>query len=423
MVGATKTKEAGDSLPKPLGDITVLDMTVALAGPFATLLLAGLGARVIKVENPGNGDTCRENAPYLGAEGASLMRRSADDVSVSAINRLRNKLGITLNLKHPEARAVFADLVKNCDVLVENYSRGTLNRLGVGYSWLHEVNPRLVYCSITGYGSEDDSSPAKAMDTIIQAQSGMMYTSGEPQDPPIRVGIPMADLCAPMFGVIGVMAALHQAQRTGIGQHIDVSMLGALTMMVSVEPFDLLERCGIPQRTGQTLPRLAPFGVYPTRDGFIALCAPTEAMSRAFFEAAGHPELADDEKFSTRNARVKNFQELNTFIEQFTRSLTSGEAVARLERAGAPAAEVRAPYAATRDPRVVQRGETVPLFHPEHGPVEDVYGMGMPFAFSGSNIGFDQPPPALGEHNEMVYAHILGYSSERISELKSLKVI
>jgi len=423
MVAAPNTKNAEAALPKPLEDITVLDMTVALAGPFATLLLAGLGARVLKVENPAGGDNCRENAPYLGAEGASLMRRSDDDISVSAINRLRNKLAITLNLKHPEARAVFADLVRKCDVLVENYSRGTLDRLGFGYGWLHEVNPRLVYCSFTGFGSDDDSSPAKAMDTIIQAQSGMMYTSGEPEDPPIRVGIPMADLCAPMFGVIGVLAAIHQAQRTGLGQHIDVSMLGALTMMVAVEPFDLLERCGIPQRTGQTLPRLAPFGVYPTRDGYIALCAPTEAMARAFFEAAGHPELALDDKFSTRDARVKNFQELNSFIEQFTRSLTSAEAVARLERAGAPAAEVRTPYAATRDPRVVRRGETVPLLHPKHGAVEDVYGMGMPFTFSGSHVGFDQPPPALGEHNDCVYGRILGYSPERITELKSRKVI
>jgi crotonobetainyl-CoA:carnitine CoA-transferase CaiB-like acyl-CoA transferase len=423
MVGKTNTKEAGAALPKPLGDITVLDMTVALAGPFATFLLAGLGARVIKVENPANGDTCRENAPYLGEEGASLVRRNAEDVSVSAINRLRNKLGITLNLKHPDSRAVFADLVKKCDVLVENYSRGTLDRLGVGYSWLQEMNPRLIYCSITGYGSEDNLSPAKAMDTIIQAQSGMMYTSGEPQDPPVRIGIPMADLCAPMFGVIGVMAAIHQAQRTGVGQHIDVSMLGALTMMVSVEPFDLLERCGMPQRTGQTLPRLAPFGIYPTRDGFIALCAPTEAMARDFFVAAGHPEMSDDERFATRDARVKNFQELNAFIEHFTRAMTSSQALARLERAGVPAAEVRDPYAATRDPRVVQRGETVSLRHPKYGAVEDVYGMGMPITFSGSSVGFDQPPPALGEHNDAVYGQILGYSPERIMELRTQKVI
>ncbi len=418
-----ETKKAGAALPRPLGDVTVLDMTTALAGPFATYLLAGLGAHVIKLENPASGDTCRENAPYLGAEGANLVRRSADDISVSAINRLRNKLGITLNLKHPEARAVFADLVKKSDVLVENYSRGTLDRLGVGYDWLQEVNPRLVYCSITGYGSEDKLSPAKAMDTIIQAQSGVMYTSGGPEDPPVRIGIPMADFCAPMFGVIGVLAAIHQALRTGIGQHIDVSMLGALTMMVSGEPFDLLERCGMPQRTGQTLPRLAPFGIYPTKDGFIAICAPTETMARSFFEAAGHPELSEDEKFSTRNARVKNFQKLDAFIERFTRSLTSSEALALLERAGVPSAEVRDPATAARDPRVIRRGETVPLTHPKYGAVEDVYGMGMPIKFSGSSVGFDQPPPELGEHNDIVYGQILGYTAERIAELRAQKVI
>jgi len=423
MVGTTKTEESGTMLPKPLDDITVLDMTVALAGPFATFLLAGLGARVIKMENPANGDTCRENAPYLGADGASLVRRSADDISVSAVNRLRNKLGITLNLKHPEARSVFADLVKKCDVLIENYSRGTLNRLGVGYAWLQEVNPRLVYCSITGYGSDDDLSPAKAMDTIIQAQSGVMYTSGGPDDPPIRIGIPMADFCAPMFGVIGILAAIHQARRTGIGQHIDVSMLGVLTMMVSGEPFDLLERCGLPQRTGQTLPRLAPFGIYRTKDSFIAICAPTETMARDFFTAAGHPELSEDVKFATRDARVKNFQELDALIERFTRSLTSSEALQRLERAGVPAAEVRDPYAAARDPRVIKRGETVPLTHPKYGAVEDVYGMGMPILFSGSSIGFDQPPPEMGEHNDRVYGQILGYTSERIAELRAQKVI
>ena len=423
MIETSKAKGGEVILPKPLEDITVLDMTIALAGPFATFLLAGLGARVIKVENPISGDTCRENAPYLGADGASLVRRSADDVSVSAINRLRNKLGVTLNLKHPEACAVFADLVEKSDVLIENFSRGTLDRLGVGDAWLRKVNPRLIYCSITGFGSDDDSSPAKAMDAIIQAQSGVMFTSGGPQDPPLRVGIPVADLCAPMFGVIGVLAAIHQAQRTGVGQHIDISMLGALTMMVSGEPFDLLERCGIPQRTGQTVPRLAPFGIFPTKDGFIAICAPTEAMARGFFEAVGHPELSEDERFATRDARVKNFQKLDAFIERFTRSLTSSEAVAQLEGAGVPAAEVRNTSVATRDPRVVQRGETVPLSHPKYGVVEDVYGMGLPIRFSGSNAGFDQPPPALGEHNNLVYGQILGYSSERIAEMKIQKVI
>jgi CoA:oxalate CoA-transferase len=250
----------------PLEDLTVLDLTTALAGPFATLLLAGLGAKVIKIENPiGGGDSCRSNAPYLGASGGTLARQHEDDVSVSALNRLRNKVGITLNLKHPEARTVYADLINSADVIVENFSRGTLERLGVGYTFAKQVNPRIVCCSITGFGSEGDPGTGKAMDAIIQALSGVMMTSGSPGDPPVRIGVPFADLSAPLFGVIGVLAAIHHAQRTGFGQHVDVSMLGVMTMMVSGEPFDLLNRCGVPQRTGLTVPRLAPFGRHAAR--------------------------------------------------------------------------------------------------------------------------------------------------------------
>jgi CoA:oxalate CoA-transferase len=408
----------------PLEDITVLDLTTALAGPFATLLLAGLGAKVIKIENPvGGGDTCRSNAPYLGSEGATLARRHEDDISVSALNRLRNKLGVTLNLKHPEARGVYADLVKRADVIVENFSRGTLDRLGVGYPFAQEVNPRVVYCSITGFGSEGEPGTGKAMDAIIQALSGVMMTSGGPGDPPVRIGVPFADLTAPLFGVIGVLAAIHQAERTGIGQHVDVSMLGVMTMMVSGEPFDLLERCGVPQRTGLTVPRLAPFGMYRTNDGYVSVCAPTEAFAHALFQAIGRPELIADPRFGKRDDRVVNVSEVDAIVESFTCLRTSAEVVAALEAHGVPAAEVREPENAVRDPRVVSRGETVPLPHPKYGMVEDVYGMGMPIKFSGAQAGFDEPPPGLGEHNSKVYCGLLGYSEERLEELKAQRVI
>ena len=218
---------------RPLEDVTVLDLTTALAGPFATLILAGLGARVIKIENPLSADSCRENPPYLGKDGATLARRNADDISVSAINRLRNKQAITLNLKNPKARDVFSDLVKHADVIFENFSRGAMNRVGAGYTHAREINPRIVYCSLTGFGSEGEPGSGKAMDAIIQALSGFMMTSGGQGEPPVRVGVPMADMCAPLFGVIGVLAALMQARRTGIGQHVDVSMLGVMSMMVS----------------------------------------------------------------------------------------------------------------------------------------------------------------------------------------------
>lgn len=408
----------------PLGDITVLDLTTALAGPFATLLLAGLGARVIKIENPiGDGDSCRSNAPYLGSEGGTLARRHADDISVSALNRLRNKLGITLNLKHPEGRAIFGDLVRHADVVVENFSRGTLDRLGTGYTFAQQMNPRVVYCSITGYGSEGDPGTGKAMDAIIQALSGVMMTSGGPNDPPVRIGVPFADLTAPLFGVIGVLAAIHQAQRTGLGQHVDVSMLGVMTMMVSGEPFDLLERCGVPQRTGLTVPRLAPFGMYRTRDGYVSICAPMESFAHALFRAIGRTDLITDPRFARRDDRVINVSELDAVIETFTIARTSAEVVAALDEHGVPAAEVRNPQDAVRDPRVVARGETVPLAHPKYGMVEDVYGMGLPIKFSRAQAGFDQPPPGLGEHNQEVYGGLLGYSPERLEELKARQVI
>jgi CoA:oxalate CoA-transferase len=386
-------------------------------------LLAGLGARVIKIENPAGGDICRANAPYLGVRGATLTRENEDDVSISALNRLRNKLSVTLNLKNPEALEVFADLAKKADVLVENFSRGTLDRLGAGYQAVHNINPRIVYCSITGFGSEGEPGSGKAMDAIIQALSGVMLTSGAPADPPLRVGVPFADLCAPLFGVIGVLAALQQAERTGTGQHVDISMLGALTMMVAGEPFDILERCGVPQRTGQTVPRLAPFGIYPSQDGFVAICAPTEAFAHSLFRAMGHPEFSTDPRFATRDLRVRNVRELDSAIEAFARSMTTAQILSTLDSAGVPAAEVRDPSAAVRDPQVVARGETVRLTHPKYGDTDDVYGMGMPIRFSAATAGFDQPAPALGEHNQVVYGGILGYSAEKISGLRSRKVI
>jgi CoA:oxalate CoA-transferase len=415
--------QAPNSFPRPLEGVTVLDLTMALAGPFATLLLAGLGARVIKIENPANGDSCRSNSPYLGRNGATLMREHEDDISISALNRLRNKLGVTLNLKSPEARDVFADLARNADIVVENFSRGTLERLGVGYAYAREINPRIIYCSITGFGSAGDPGSGKAMDTIIQALSGVMMTSGKPAEPPVRVGVPFADLCAPLFGVIGVLAALHQVKSTGIGQHVDISMLGALTMMVACEPYDILERCGVPQRTGQTVPRLAPFGVYPTQDGYIAICAPMEGFAHSLFGAMGHPEFTTDYRFGTRDLRVKNSDELDVFVERFTRSMTTTQAIAKLDAAGVPSAEVRDPDAAMRDPQVIARRETEPLAHPKYGFVDDVYGMGMPIHFSGATAEFDRPAPALGEHNEAVYGGILGYSAEKIEALRSRKVI
>jgi len=408
-----------DREPGPLAGLTVLDLTLALAGPFATFLLAGLGARVIKIENPASPDHCRENAPFIGRNGVSLGRSAPDDVSVAALNRLRGKYAVTLNLKQAGSREVFADLVRQADVVVENFTPGTLDRLGVGYEFARAQNSRIVYCSISGYGADHETTGSgKAMDSIIQALSGLMMTSGVPAEPPVRVGVPVADLCAPVFAVVGILAALRQRDATGLGRHVDVSMLGALTSLVAAEPFDLLETCGVPQRTGRMVPRLTPFGVFESADGYLAICAPTDQFARGVFVAIGRPELERDPRFATRDARVANKDAINGYIEAFTRSHATAELVPLFELQGVPAAPVRSPADAVRDPRVLARGETVALEHPTLGRVADLIGPGLPIRFSGTAPHAARAAPAVGQDNELVYGEWLGYGADTLERLR-----
>jgi crotonobetainyl-CoA:carnitine CoA-transferase CaiB-like acyl-CoA transferase len=406
--------------PKPLAGVTVVDLTIALAGPYATQLIAALGATVIKVENPEGGDPARNNAPYVGASGLHLARRDTSDMSVSMLERGRGKLGVTLDLKRPEALEVFDDLVRAADVVVENFSPGAAERLGAGYGRVSGLNPRIVYLSISGFGAGE---PGKGFDSIFQALSGLMTTPGSNGDPPVRNAVPFGDLIGALFGVIGMVSALHMRERTGLGQHVDVGLLGALTSLIATEPWDAMERAGIEMRTGNLLPRLAPFGTFATRDGQVALCAPTDAFAQGVFEALGEPALVEDERFSTRDARVANAEELHALIAAWASERTSSEAVSELDGAGVPVAAVRDTATAIRDPRAIRRGETVPLSHPELGPVDGLFGSGFPVRFSAARAGYDAPAPRLGEHTDSVLADILGYTTERIAALRAAGAI
>jgi CoA:oxalate CoA-transferase len=342
---------------------------------------------------------------------------------VSALNRLRGKYAVTLNLKQPGARDVFAKLLGEADIVVENFSAGALDRLGVGYPFARSINPRVIYCSISGFGATQAAGTGKVMDTIIQALSGLMMTSGMPEDPPVRVGVPVADLAAPIFGVVGILAALHQRQASGTGQHVDISMLGVLTSLVAAEPFDLLEACGLPVRTGSVVPRLTPFGVYESADGHVAICAPTEQFATGVFAAIGHPEFERDPRFATRDARVAHVDEINAHIEAFTRTLSTAELLPVLMRHNVPSAEVRAPREAVRDPRVQARGETVALEHPEFGRVADVVGMGVPITFSETPTGDLRAAPSIGQDNALVYGEWLGYGPSGVEQLQAAGII
>lgn len=409
---------------RPLTGKVVLDLTTALSGPYATLLLAGLGARVIKIENPARGgDTARNNSPYFTSEGLQMRRLDDEDMSVSMMLRGRNKESIALDLKKPEGLEVFRDLVRHADMVVENYSAGVTARLGIDYASVRDLNPRLVYASISGFGAQGAPGSGKAMDTIIQALSGTMMTAGSPGQPPVRFGLPIGDLVAPLFAVIGVLAAVMEAERTGEGQHVDVSMLGALTSLVACEPFDAFERIGMPLRTGDHVPRLAPFGTFRGADGWFALCAPTDEFSRGVMRAMGTPELADDPRFAERDGRVQHADEYHAMIGDWARERPVAEIIARLEEFGVPAAPVRDTGDAVRDPLVLDRGDVEQLVHPTLGAAEGLYGSGVPIVFSGSSTALSRPAPRLGEQTEDVLGGLLGYDATRIAALRDTGVL
>lgn len=409
-------------LEQPLKGLRVIDLTRALAGPYATLLLAGLGAEVIKVEDPRGGDLARENSPYVGRKGVVIEREFDDDVSISHLSRARGKYGVSLNMKAPGAREVFKDLCRGADIVVENFTAGTADRLGVGYETAKEARPDIIYCSLSGFGA--DQPDGKAMDVIIQALSGAMYTSGEHGGPPVRMGIPIADMLAPVFAVIGILSALQQRQRTGQGQHIDVSMLGALTSFVAIENWSAMAAAGMPGRTGLTVQRLSPFGVFECADGYVAVVAVHEKLARGLFRAMGQPELSDDPRFQSRDTRVANAVELEARINAWSRTLPTATVVQLLEAEGVPVAPVRHPEDALVDPRVVGRGETMKVKHPAHDSDIDLRTAGVPIRFSGATTGFeDVLAVQVGEHNDAVYRDVLGYDAARLEALRQDGVI
>jgi crotonobetainyl-CoA:carnitine CoA-transferase CaiB-like acyl-CoA transferase len=248
-----------------------------------------------------------------------------------------------------------------------------------------------------------------------------MLTGGEESDPPVRLGVPLGDTVTPLFTIIGILSALEHVRFTGVGERVDTSMAGALTALVAVEPFDLLKDLGVPYRTGKTMARLGTFGLYECADGYVAITAGGRDVDR-LFRAIGKPELGQDPRFQ-ESARGKNYRALTAEIEAWTRPLTVAAVVASLEAAGVPAAPVRSPGQAVSDPLALERGDTVPLLHPRLGVFEDIPVTGVPVHFSNAQVGFDRAAPSIGEHNTEVYSGILGYSAQRIDQLRADGVI
>jgi crotonobetainyl-CoA:carnitine CoA-transferase CaiB-like acyl-CoA transferase len=248
-----------------------------------------------------------------------------------------------------------------------------------------------------------------------------MYTGGEEGDPPLRLGAPLGDGITPLYIVIGVLTALEHVRFTGVGERVDASMVGALTSLVAIEPFDLLRTMGVPYRTGKTMARLGTFGLYECADGYVAITA-GGAQAAALFRVIGKPDLGADPRFRGA-ARAQNYRELTAEIEEWTGSRTVAQCVSALEAVDVPASPVRFPGEAIVDPLSLKRGDTVPLLHPTLGPQADIPVSGVPVHFANARVGFDQPSPLLGQHNDQVYGNVLGYTPERIAQLRADSVI
>jgi crotonobetainyl-CoA:carnitine CoA-transferase CaiB-like acyl-CoA transferase len=409
---------------RPLQGIRVLDLTVALSGPYGSLLLGGMGAEVIRVEAPGGSDIARTNPPFVGPHGVNFGGMRDDEVALTHLNRGRNKKSVTLDLKSPQGRDLFMRLARECDVLIENMSEGTTAKLGVDYESVRQANPKIVYASIKAFGEPSPMPHLKGMDIIVQALSGIMEVTGEREGPPTRWGLPVADLIAPMFAVNGILAALIHRGRTGEGQQVSVSMLDCLASLVAEEHFDVMGAAGYPVRSGNSHDRLSPFGVFPTADGHVAIVAFSPEWFRGLSEAIGHPQLPDDPRYCNRGVRMKHAGEINALIAEWTRRHSSEEVVRELlERRAIPTAPVRTPQQVLHDPVLHERGAIMKLAHPRLGADAQAVGMGLPIQFSRTPSQFDEPAPELGSANDEVYRKLLCIGDAELERLRSDGVI
>jgi CoA:oxalate CoA-transferase len=398
----------------------VVDLTQYLSGPQATLFLAGLGAEVIHVDNPATGDLTADSAPYLGPEGVSLGRRTPEDLGVPYLKRARGKRAITLNLKHPEGAALLMALVRQSDVVVQNWSVGTATRLGVDYAACRNAKPGIVYCSISGYGQTGPEARAKAYDTIAQAAAGLMSVTGDPDGPPMKAGSALADTIAGTFAFAGILAALLHRLRSGEGQHVDVSMVDCLLALVLDESPDVWQALGLPTRQGNRMPRVSPFNVYPTADGWVVIGTATDAEWARVLDAIDRADLKADSSFMSRAWRLANNGRVDAVIAAWTRERATADATARLRAADVACGPIRDIDALKTWPQLASRGMLEPLQHPTLGPRPEVVAPGFPLKLGATEVGYGTPAPLTGQDNDAVWGDLLGFD---VASLKSRGVI
>jgi crotonobetainyl-CoA:carnitine CoA-transferase CaiB-like acyl-CoA transferase len=391
-----------------LGDVTVLDLSHALAGPFASTLLGDYGAEIIKIE-PLQGEIARGwGPPFYGGEAAYF------------VNLNRNKKSVALDLKHPEGRAIFLRLVDGADVVLENLRVGTVARLGIDYARVRERNPRIVYCSISGFGQDGPYRDRAALDLVVQAESGMISITGEPGGSGVRAGVSIADITAGMYAAFGILAALHARQATGVGQFLDVSMLegqlGILSGMIGAYVADRV----VPGPLGTAYGALLPYQTFRTKTRDIAIGIGSEKLWRTFCPLLGLPQLADDERYATNARRNANRPSLIATLQDafLTRTYEEWEAV--LLPAGIPMGAINTIDQAIAHPQARARGALVDNTHPVAGTIEMT---APPIRMSETPGSIRRPAPLLGQHTEEVLRERLGISAGEIDALRRSRII
>ena len=404
----------------PLSHIRVLDLSRVLAGPWAGQNLADLGAEVIKIERPGTGDDSRAfGPPWIKDRAGKDTRDSAYFTSAN-----RGKKSVTVNIAVPEGQALLRELARGSDLLLENYKFGDLTRYGLGYEQLRELNPRLVYCSVTGFGHTGPYRERPGYDFMIQGMGGMMSVTGEPDGTPgggpQRAGVPIADIITGMYASIAICAALAHRERSGVGQHLDLALLDSQIALLAYQNTNYFATGVPPRRIGNLHPNIVPYQPFRASDGEVILACGNDNLYRKFCEAAGCPQLATDARFDTNGKRVENRAELARLLGEIFQKRTKREWLELLETAGVPNGPINDVAQVFEEPQVRARGVRIELEHAAAGKVPMV---GSPMRFSGTPVEYRLAPPALGEHTAEVLRGVLGKSEAEIARLRAAAVI
>ena len=404
----------------PLEGIRVLDMSRILAGPWVGQLFADLGAEVIKVERPGVGDDTRAwGPPFLKDRAGSDTKESAYFLSAN-----RGKKSVTLDISKPEGQAIARELADVSDVLLENYKVGDLKRYGLDYDALGARNPRLIYCSITGFGQTGPYRDRAGYDFMIQGTGGLMSFTGERDDAPgggpQKVGVAIADLMTGMYSSVAILAALHERKESELGQYIDMALLDTQVAWLANQNANYLIGGETPKRMGNAHPNIVPYQTFPTRDGDFILAIGNDNQFRKFCVAAGIPEVGADPRFADNITRLENRQACIDAIAPAIKKKTTAEWIETLEPIGVPCGPINRLDQVYDDPQVRHRGMKIEVPHPLAGMVPLVAN---PIRYSRTSLSYDTPPPLLGEHTGDVLRGLLGKTDPQLSELRAKRII